>query len=164
MVAEAAALVAGGAAVLAEATGTMGRAAAAISCACADLLSRLGREVLLRFFVGDMVIAVVVVVLPDCACICKVSSTLCGIFAYIFADASNARGLFACAYQTRRDFSKVGGLLRKRARTSDFDTLVSTYSCSMWSAQAWGPTRRYYYPVVIENAETGELGLVSGQK
>jgi len=109
VVAEAAALVAGGAAVLAEATGTMGRAAAAISCACADLLSRLGREVLLRFFVGDMVIAVVVVVLPDCACICKVSSTLCEFFAYIFADASNARGLFACAYQTRRDFSNVGG-------------------------------------------------------
>jgi len=56
-------------------------------------------------------------------------------------------------YQTRRDFSKVGGLLRKRARTSDFDTLVSTYSCSMWNAQAWGPTRRYYYPVVMENLD-----------
>jgi len=113
VVAEAAALVAGGAAVLAEATGTMGRAAAAISCACADLLSRLGREVLLRFFVGDMVIAVVVVVLPDCACICKVSSTLCGIFAYIFADASNARGLFACALSDASRLFEGGGITKE---------------------------------------------------
>ena len=56
---EVSALAAGGAAMLEEAAGMARAAAAAIFCArVCLLLSTLGTGVLLRFFVGDMVIAV----------------------------------------------------------------------------------------------------------
>jgi hypothetical protein len=54
------------------------------------------------------VIAVVVVVLLDFCCVCKVLSTL-SRFVYIFADAWTACGLFTSVYRTRRDFSDAGG-------------------------------------------------------